>query len=1241
MLDIARSAFMLEAGVVPYRLPNDLVTASDSYMGDVTSRITSTIASLPSQPNITATSAPTFDVDVAVQDISGNRAVKVVQVTLVDTRSPSLLAVNIDWEGGKTWRDPGLLRADDLVDGDLRSRAKTSIVSINRRPLPALPTCEYSSAGEFDPAPAAYISPTISHESDVSMNVYLAADSVVTLSYSVTDDAGNEAKVSRQVKIVDTQSPEIALVPPGAMHITLEHGAGAYAERGVNASDALDGDITAWVCVDVVEYPPTPAILRLGRDARGQTTSGFDRTSFALGDRTALPTSNLSAVLATMPVGTLFDINFAVADGVDHRVSTKRSVLVVDTTPPVVRLQGGSAQQSAVVVPFGTAYREPGADAWDLSDGNLAAYVAVTGSNDVNVWWPRDYSVSYRVRDRYDNVASVSRTVSVRPFELPPPRYRVRLELDAPPRPAQALEVEQALSHALGGSFVFLVTWRAADDRQAGLNLLPNMTAAARGNYRRAGMPESGGGRRRRLLSNEHSVMEFVARDAFSFEWMLATKVIDRLGLVDGDANNVSVWLNATVILVAPATSSASPSSESGATIGAVVAVVLCIAIIVGAYLSWKRRQRGVNAKANGEFMQQHGEAPSTSMYNNPMYEDWHNRKTPGGRNATVSQEESYASPKEAGSAPEPEAGAASAPFSPPLRTALPSEEEYDSPRSALYDYGNAVEGNGVVVMQDSYNTPKADAMSPRAALDNYIMVETTADDEGSDVAQSYMVLEPSSAERPPSLPDSYDALGTKRGPAPLQGYDVLSAAERPPSLPDSYDALGTKRGPAPLQGYDVLSAAERPPSLAGSYDALGTKRGPAPSQSYHVLSSPPHQLPQAYGIAAVLRDDAVTEAQDEVQYALPSADGAPHSAERDIMPAMYGIPLALPAQDNYTLTSTAAREAGASGSSVVQEGYARLVADAAAQSGLATGKDGYDQLKAELVEPGRYGHAVSAFEEDAFVYSPAGPADTVSPLRAIDDSLKADARQHVAFHGPMSRGTAESILRDEPKGSFILRFSTSTAGVVVSIVPRRGRCDHHVVSVSDGAWHLNDAPLEDCASLQDALARMARGCGLVRGKATLPVARSADDGLLAGPDLDSSVAVGSAARAIHVHDHDDSGLAERGAPTYLHGLISRSEAEQRLRDAGTDDGTFLVRVRETSVVPSFAVAMLHKGRVSHHLLEQSAPGRPFRINAERAEGCLTLDATVDFMKAKPGPHMPGRLIQAVACPEGGDTAQA
>jgi hypothetical protein len=125
-------------------------------------------------------------------------------VVIIDTIRPVLTLfgdVNMDWQGGDTWVDPGC-RASDLLDGDITSRIVIT--------------------GTVD-----YLAP---------------AGSSFRLYYNVVDAAGNAAlTLSRNVTIIDTIAPEITLF--GSTNMTHE-AAIPWTDPGYYAYDHLDGNIT-------------------------------------------------------------------------------------------------------------------------------------------------------------------------------------------------------------------------------------------------------------------------------------------------------------------------------------------------------------------------------------------------------------------------------------------------------------------------------------------------------------------------------------------------------------------------------------------------------------------------------------------------------------------------------------------------------------------------------------------------------------------------------------------------------------------------------------------------------------------------------------------------------------------------------------------------------------------------------------------------------------------------------------
>ncbi|WP_428741440.1 immunoglobulin-like domain-containing protein [Tenacibaculum sp.] len=188
--------------------------------------------------------------------------------------------------------------------------------------------------------------------SDIIINTSEFRDEIgtYTIYYDATDVSGNTAdQVTRTVNVIDTTAPVITLV--GANPQTIELGAG-YSELGATTDDGSDVVINASEFVDAV----------------GTYTIYYDATD-ALGNT---------------------------ADQVT------RTVYVVDTTAPVITLNGASPQ----TIELGAGYSELGATTDDGSDVviNTSEFRDVVGT----------YTIYYNATDASWNTAEqVTRTVNV------------------------------------------------------------------------------------------------------------------------------------------------------------------------------------------------------------------------------------------------------------------------------------------------------------------------------------------------------------------------------------------------------------------------------------------------------------------------------------------------------------------------------------------------------------------------------------------------------------------------------------------------------------------------------------------------------------------------------------------------------------------------------------------------------------------------------------------------------------
>jgi hypothetical protein len=186
---------------------------------------------------------------------------------------------------------------------------------------------------------------------------------VYTITYNVSDDAGNAAtQVTRDVTVIaDTTKPIITLV--GNSAISLELGTG-YTDAGATASDNIDGDITENI------------------------------------------TTNNPVDINTAGV---YTITYNVSDDAGNAATqVTRDVTVADTTNPIITLVGNSA----ISLELGTGYTDAGATASDNIDGDITGNITTNNPVDINT--AGVYTITYNVSDVAGNPATqVARDVTI------------------------------------------------------------------------------------------------------------------------------------------------------------------------------------------------------------------------------------------------------------------------------------------------------------------------------------------------------------------------------------------------------------------------------------------------------------------------------------------------------------------------------------------------------------------------------------------------------------------------------------------------------------------------------------------------------------------------------------------------------------------------------------------------------------------------------------------------------------
>ncbi len=275
----------------------------------------------------------------------------------------------------------------------------------------------------------------------ITGSVNTAAVGSYTLTYKVTDVAGNITVVTRTVNVTDQAKPVITLNGTSPMTVVRFD---PFTDPGATATDNLDGDltnaivVTGSVNIDVrgtytlkynvqdaagnhaVEVTRTVNVITLTKPvitligsayitvAQGSGYSDPGATATDKEDGNVTANISVTGNVETATVGTyILTYNVMDSDG-NEAVAVIRTVNVTDQTKPVLTLNG----TSPMTIAYGSVFTDPGAMATDNVDVNLTAAIVVTGSVDVNTIG--SYTLTYTVQDAAGNQAdAVTRIVNV------------------------------------------------------------------------------------------------------------------------------------------------------------------------------------------------------------------------------------------------------------------------------------------------------------------------------------------------------------------------------------------------------------------------------------------------------------------------------------------------------------------------------------------------------------------------------------------------------------------------------------------------------------------------------------------------------------------------------------------------------------------------------------------------------------------------------------------------------------
>ena len=253
-----------------------------------------------------------------------------------------------------------------------------------------------------------------------------------TITYTATDPNGNSATNTRTVVVVDTTAPVITL--NGANPLTNECHA-AFTDPGATANDSCAGGISVTTTGSVnPNAVGTYTITYSATDPSGNSVTNsrtvyvVDRTPPVITLNGANPLTNECHAAFIDPGATASDlcagglavttnstvnpnavgsytIGYTATDPSGNSTTNTRTVYVVDTTAPILTLNGGNPMTNECHAVF----TDPGATASDTCAGSLG----VVTNNSVNPNAVGVYTISYTATDPSGNSTANTRTVYV------------------------------------------------------------------------------------------------------------------------------------------------------------------------------------------------------------------------------------------------------------------------------------------------------------------------------------------------------------------------------------------------------------------------------------------------------------------------------------------------------------------------------------------------------------------------------------------------------------------------------------------------------------------------------------------------------------------------------------------------------------------------------------------------------------------------------------------------------------
>jgi hypothetical protein len=420
----------------------------------------------------------TYTVTYSATDVDENTRTVSRTVIVEDTNAPVITPANGDEgttnytvERGTTYVDPGAtadtgetvtVNTSQLnmsvsgtytvtysatdVDGNTGTASRTVIVEDTNAPVITLVNGDQGTTDYTVERGTTYVDPGATTDTGETVTVNttqlnMAVSGTYTVTYSATDVDGNTGTASRTVIVEDTNAPVITLVNGdiGTTNYTVERGTtyvdpGATADTGelvtVNTTQLnmsvsgtytvtysatdVDGNTGTASRTVIVEDTTDPVITLVNGD-EGTTNYTVQRGTTYIdpgatadgGETVTVNTSQLN-----MSVSGTYTVTYSASDVDGNTGTASRTVIVEDTTAPVITLTNGDPGTTNYTVQRGTAYVDPG------STTDTGETVTVNTSQ-LNMSVSGTYTVTYSATDLAGNTGTASRTVIVEDTNAP------------------------------------------------------------------------------------------------------------------------------------------------------------------------------------------------------------------------------------------------------------------------------------------------------------------------------------------------------------------------------------------------------------------------------------------------------------------------------------------------------------------------------------------------------------------------------------------------------------------------------------------------------------------------------------------------------------------------------------------------------------------------------------------------------------------------------------------------------